>query len=787
MSGSARTPSTGGSSIGRTQAPTNRPRTVDESEDEGDVPMRDAPAPKISVDAVESLKLRNPDPYGGDKKTLGAFLLQLRLYLKFNDDKFDDPDLEDERVFWAISYLRGEALGWIEPYINNYFTYTYEERMPITKHLFSHFDRFEKEIKKHFGPVDETQEAVRKLRALKQKGPARTYATEFQRLSIATSWNDEALTSEYYEGLKEEIKDEIARGGKPEDYQSMRNLSILIDNRTWERKQERHAAGAPREGSKKGWKHPNRDKPREANAASKEVNAMGRGPKKLSKSEKERYFREKLCFKCGKTGHMANFHKTGQKGRQLNLVSREIAMVDREEMGPTGYVAPRRHQFRTNTEEELEEQGISTQLEPPPAYSGHHSERSGSDSDESDAEERVPATELDEPVQTPSCYWDDRYPAAGELWEFQGVSEAGSEWITKLGKPTFISPHHTTGARPQEGIQYRVREKSDDQVTFEDPRGISVNEKIQTRRDNHIQRAYEAKKDVTHRVRMGSIWSPHKHLDRWAWKSQREPEHVLFERTSEYEPSHRGNYVAQYKDLRRIGFQRVTSPGQGQSFFASIVGGRELYYGDPRDTTNPTPRNVYEIVIEGESYRLWKEVASEAHFLAQRKDEEDIREREPHTLVEDNWTTKTRKWIHCIHGREVRELYATNGKGQLELEVTLRGKKIRALVDSGAGGNYLSPNALKQLNIPVEETTPYKLRGVDGNLLEYQDGVVNRCTTPTRLQTPEGHQADVQFDIAGIGRHQAILGMPWIREHNPIIDWNQGTLEFSRCRCEGSH
>jgi hypothetical protein len=50
----------------------------------------------------------------------------------------------------------------------------------------------------------------------------------------------------------------------------------------------------------------------------------------------------------------------------------------------------------------------------------------------------------------------------------------------------------------------------------------------------------------------------------------------------------------------------------------------------------------------------------------------------------------------------------------------------------------------------------------------------------------DGHQEEVRFDIAQIGEHQAILGMPWIRKHNPDIDWVKGTVTFSRCSCEGS-
>ena len=32
--------------------------------------------------------------------------------------------------------------------------------------------------------------------------------------------------------------------------------------------------------------------------------------------------------------------------------------------------------------------------------------------------------------------------------------------------------------------------------------------------------------------------------------------------------------------------------------------------------------------------------------------------------------------------------------------------------------------------------------------------------------------------VTGLGKHRIILGLPWLRETNPIIDWRKGTLEW---------
>jgi hypothetical protein len=47
-----------------------------------------------------------------------------------------------------------------------------------------------------------------------------------------------------------------------------------------------------------------------------------------------------------------------------------------------------------------------------------------------------------------------------------------------------------------------------------------------------------------------------------------------------------------------------------------------------------------------------------------------------------------------------------------------------------------------------------------------------------------GHWERITFDVTDIGRHDIILGLPWIREHNPEIDWASEQLKFTRCSCK---
>jgi len=42
----------------------------------------------------------------------------------------------------------------------------------------------------------------------------------------------------------------------------------------------------------------------------------------------------------------------------------------------------------------------------------------------------------------------------------------------------------------------------------------------------------------------------------------------------------------------------------------------------------------------------------------------------------------------------------------------------------------------------------------------------------------EGEPEDQEFLITDIGPEDIILGLPWLRHHNPNIDWKKGTLKF---------
>jgi hypothetical protein len=48
------------------------------------------------------------------------------------------------------------------------------------------------------------------------------------------------------------------------------------------------------------------------------------------------------------------------------------------------------------------------------------------------------------------------------------------------------------------------------------------------------------------------------------------------------------------------------------------------------------------------------------------------------------------------------------------------------------------------------------------------------------------HMERHTFLVTNIGSEKVILGLPWLRTHNPMMDFEKGTPSFSCCKCEGA-
>ena len=102
------------------------------------------------------------------------------------------------------------------------------------------------------------------------------------------------------------------------------------------------------------------------------------------------------------------------------------------------------------------------------------------------------------------------------------------------------------------------------------------------------------------------------------------------------------------------------------------------------------------------------------------------------------------------------------------LHVHQRSVPVQALLDSGSEQNLIHPALVKQYNIPIESLpSPVKVTALDGRSLE----TITHLTLPLHLVVSGNHHENVTFFVVPTKESPIILGYPWLKEHNPHINW----------------
>ncbi|QRW26779.1 Retrotransposable element Tf2 protein [Rhizoctonia solani] len=100
---------------------------------------------------------------------------------------------------------------------------------------------------------------------------------------------------------------------------------------------------------------------------------------------------------------------------------------------------------------------------------------------------------------------------------------------------------------------------------------------------------------------------------------------------------------------------------------------------------------------------------------------------------------------------------------------------LKTLIDSGATSNFISPSIVEKLKIPKTQLeNPQVVRMLDGTIS--QTGCIWHQVHLTVLAN--GHTHSIPFLVCPIGTTPAILGMTWLTQESPLIDWNLGTVTF---------
>ena len=195
---------------------------------------RERPESPLSSDRISEPKIPDPPLYNGDRKELLIWLMKCQMKFEGQPSKFKDLRT---KMIYVGTCLDGPAFAWFQPMMEKWplGTPATEDSIPTA---FKSWDDFKKAITIVFGDPNLSATAERELRSLHQLKSVAEYAAQFEAKRQYLAWNDAAFRDQFYLGLKEEVKDQIAPIGKPADLAGLKELAIRLDARLFERRLE---------------------------------------------------------------------------------------------------------------------------------------------------------------------------------------------------------------------------------------------------------------------------------------------------------------------------------------------------------------------------------------------------------------------------------------------------------------------------------------------------------------------------------------------------------------------
>ena len=103
------------------------------------------------------------------------------------------------------------------------------------------------------------------------------------------------------------------------------------------------------------------------------------------------------------------------------------------------------------------------------------------------------------------------------------------------------------------------------------------------------------------------------------------------------------------------------------------------------------------------------------------------------------------------------------------------------MVDSGAMSSFIDLSFAQSLNLVlVPKSNPVNVVAFDGNPA---GTILSECTVTLEI----GHHSEtITLDVTNLGHYPIILGMPWLKLHDPAIIWSKYRLIFNSDFCHSN-
>jgi hypothetical protein len=168
--------------------------------------------------------------------------------------------------------------------------------------LLNNYDLLVREAGRLWGPLSSRAEAQQKIERLRQETTVANYYAEFMKDAPLTEYNDVALATAFYNGLKGSIKDMMVNIQRPETTTGLLQTALRFEERILARARER------------GFVRPITRQARTA---------------RMDQDERTRHLREGRCFTCHETGHMAR--NCPKKNTKTQIYARKTSTEGEEE------------------------------------------------------------------------------------------------------------------------------------------------------------------------------------------------------------------------------------------------------------------------------------------------------------------------------------------------------------------------------------------------------------------------------------------------------------------------
>jgi len=116
----------------------------------------------------------------------------------------------------------------------------------------------------------------------------------------------------------------------------------------------------------------------------------------------------------------------------------------------------------------------------------------------------------------------------------------------------------------------------------------------------------------------------------------------------------------------------------------------------------------------------------------------------------------------------------------IRLHGTTRQIRINEMMNSGATEDFIDKGFCSKYHIRTTQAKTIR----EVYLADRRPSAMGPITHTAQVLMDIGsHRELAIFQVAKLPNHEVILGMPWLKQHSPRIDWGQGKITFESERC----